>query len=125
MIGTTIQLQLNSKKQNNSATQFLPNSISRYIKHSKINGRCFESKNNLNFREFLILQHLYFRNSPAPVVSNLGLLTAPGLSSSSSDTKPKVSATPSTNTNNTTTSSLNQVSLAAFALPAPSKGKEC
>ena len=41
MIGTTIQLQLNSKKQNNSATQFLPNSISRYIKHLTFNGRGF------------------------------------------------------------------------------------
>ena len=70
---------------------------------------------------------MYFRNSPAPVVSNLGLLTAPGLTNSSSDTKPKVSSTPSTNsttTNNTSASSLNQVSLAAYALPAPSKGKE-
>ena len=75
---------------------------------------------NLNISSIAIC-----RNSPAPVVSNLGLLTAPGSQSSASDTKPKIAAPASSNsatTNNTNSNTIKQPSLAAYALPAPSKG---
>ena len=65
------------------------------------------------------------RNSPAPIVSNLGLLTAPGSQCSASDTKQKIAAPASSNsatTNSTNSNTSKQPSLAAYALPAPSKG---
>ena len=58
MIGTTIQLQLNSKKQNNTATQFLPNSISRYVTYYRYFQKNLSSLLQ-NFIYDYFLSHLF------------------------------------------------------------------